>query len=168
MPLSMYHAAVPAYARGLTALAGILDKGATHAHANGVEPATLIAARLAPDMWPLGRQVRGVANHATRGPARLAGLSPPEFDGADATFDDLKARLEWARAFVNGVDPAAMDAGEDHEITFPIGGEQQTLTGREYLLGFSLPNFYFHLTTAYDILRHKGVPLAKADFIGKV
>jgi hypothetical protein len=119
-------------------------------------------------MWPFGRQVRAVANHATRGPARICGLPVPERDQEDTTFADLRARIAWADAFVAGIDSSAMESGADRSITVPIGGEQRTLTGQEYLLGFSLPNFYFHLAMAYGILRHNGVPLKKADFLGDI
>ena len=90
----------------------------------------------------------------------------PEYDGKDDTFDDLKARIAWAIAFIEGIDAAAIDGTEEKPITFPIGSQSRTLSGQQYLLNFSLPNFYFHVTTAYDILRHKGVPLGKLDFIG--
>jgi hypothetical protein len=117
-------------------------------------------------MWSVSEQVRAACNHATRGPARLTGTPPPAFDGKDATFEDLKARIAWAIAFAEGIPQSGFDGAEDREIVFPTGDEERRLTGRDYLLGFSMPNFYFHVTTAYDILRHNGVPLEKDDFVG--
>ena len=167
MPLTMYQASVPIYARHLAALDVILDKAAAHAAARKIDPAILIGARLFPDMWSLAEQVRSVCNHATRGPARITGLPVPTFDGKDATFADLKARVAWALAFVGGLAPAQFEGGEGRSVTFPLGKDERTMTGAQYLLTFSLPNFYFHLTTAYDILRHNGVALDKDDFIGR-
>ena len=166
MPLTMYQASVPVYARLLRNLAGILDKAAAHAAARKIDPAILVSARLYPDMWSLAEQVRAACNHATRGPARLIGVKPPSFDGKDATIDGLKARIAWAIAFVEGTPESAFDGAEDREIVFPTGDTERRLSGREYLLGFSMPNFYFHITTAYDILRHNGVALDKDDFVG--
>lgn len=166
MPLTIYQAAVPVYARLLRNLSGILDKAAADAADRKIDPAILIAARLYPDMWSLAGQVRAACNHATRGPARLAGIAPPAFDGKDSTFDELKARIAWAVAFVEGIPESAFDDAEDREIVFPAGDVQRKLTGRDYLLGFSMPNFYFHVTTAYDILRHNGVAVTKDDFVG--
>ncbi len=166
MPLSTYQASVPVYVRMLKALGGVLDKAAAHAEASKIEPEELITARLFPDMWSLAEQVRAAASFPVRSSARLAGLPIPEYDGKDDTFDDLKARIAWAIAFIEGIDAAAIDGTEEKPITFPIGSQSRTLSGQQYLLNFSLPNFYFHVTTAYDILRHKGVPLGKLDFIG--
>jgi hypothetical protein len=117
-------------------------------------------------MWPLRRQVQAATNHAFRGTARLAGLPIPNITEASASFDDLKGRIAETIAFVKGADPAAVDAGDDRQITFPVGNEQRTMIGRQYFLTFTLPNFYFHLTTAYNILRHNGAPLVKNDFTG--
>jgi len=166
MPLTMYQASVPVYGRLLRNLSGILDKAAAHAAAKKIDPTILIYARLYPTMWSVSEQVRAACNHATRGPARLTGTPPPAFDGKDATFQDLKARIAWAIAFAEGIPQSAFDAAEDREIVFPTGDDERRLTGRDYLLAFSMPNFYFHVTTAYDILRHNGVPLEKDDFVG--
>jgi hypothetical protein len=165
MTFSMYQISVPVYARTLTALAGILDKAAAHAEAKKIKPEALITARLFPDMWSLAEQVRAACNHATRGPARLTGLAIPEFQGKDATFADLKARVAWALAFVKGLEPGQFEASAERSITFALGDESRTMSGAEYLLHFSLPNFHFHATTAYDILRHNGVALEKGDII---
>jgi hypothetical protein len=167
MPLTIYDACVPTYVRLMKALSGVLDKAAAHAAENEIDPEILLGARLYPDMWSTAEQVRAVANHGTRGPARLAGVQPPKFEGDDSGFAGLKARLAWAVAFAEGIDRGAFDGAEDREIVFPAGDGQRKLTGRDYLFGFSIPNLTFHATTAYDILRHNGVPLEKDDFIGR-
>jgi hypothetical protein len=166
MPLTIYQAAVPVYSRLLRNLTGILDMAAANSADRKIDPAILIAARLYPDMWSLAEQVKAACNHATRGPARLAGIAPPGFDGGDSTFDELKARIAWAVAFAEGIPESAFADAADREIVFPTGDVQRKLTGRDYLLGFSMPNFYFHVITAYDILRHNGVALTKDDFVG--
>ncbi len=166
MTLSMYAISVPVYANILTKLAATLDKAAAHAEAHKIKPEALITARLYPDMWSLGEQVRAVCNHATRGPARIAGLPIPEFDGKDASFADLTARVGWALAFVKGLSADRFEDSADRPIAFRLGGHDVTMTGEQYLLFFSMPNFYFHATAAYAILRHNGVPLSKSDFLG--
>lgn len=166
MTLSMYAVSVPVYTRILSQLAATLDKAAAHADAHKIKPEVLITARLYPDMWSLAEQVRAACSHATRGAARIAGLPVPEFDGSDASFADLKARIAWALAFLGGLGPDSLAGGEARTITFPLGGKETHLTGEQYLLLFSMPNFYFHATAAYAILRHNGVPLHKADFLG--
>ena len=166
MALSLYDVSVPVYARLLKRLATTLDKASAHAQAGKLDPAALLDARLYPDMWSFKQQVMAATNHAFRGTARLAGLDIPKITDASASFADLQKRVAETLAFVEGVDRAAINAGIDREITFPLGDEQATLSGLEYFLGFSQPNFYFHLTTAYNILRHNGVPLVKTDFMG--
>ena len=167
MALSLYDISVPVYARLLKRLATTLDKAAAHTEAGKLDPPALLDARLYPNMWPFKQQVMAATNHAFRGTARLAGLDIPKITGASASFADLKKRVAETLAFVESVDRAAIDAGVDRQITFPMGDEQATLSGLEYFLGFSLPNFYFHLTTAYNVLRHNGVPLVKTDFMGE-
>jgi len=162
----MYQATVPVYVRLLTLLSAILDKAAAHAAAKKIDPAVLLTARLYPDMWSLAEQVRAATNFPVRSSARFAGLPIPQFDGKDASFEDLKARIAWTIAFITGIDPAKIDGTEDKEIVFPSGDTQRKMSGKDYLLIFTLPNFYFHLTTAYDILRHNGVPIGKDDFMG--
>jgi uncharacterized protein len=166
MPVSMYAASVPVYANILNHLAETLDKAAAHAETSKVKPEVLIGARLYPNMWSLAEQVRATCNHATRGPARIAGLPIPQFEGKDETFADLKARVAWALAFVNGLGPDQFADAAERTVTFPAGDRQVSITGEKYLLFFSMPNFYFHATAAYAILRHSGVPLHKADFMG--
>lgn len=165
--LSMYQASVPVYVRILSALSGTLDKAEAHARNQGYDPVVLLAARLYPDMWSLAEQVRAACNHATRGPARLTGTPPPSFEGRDESFGGLRERIAWAIAFAKGLKETAFDGAETRELIFPAGDAERRMSGRDYLLTFSMPNFYFHATTAYDILRHNGVPLEKDDFIGR-
>jgi hypothetical protein len=166
MSLSLYQASVPVYEKLLNALSGVLDKAAAHAKETKYEPAALLGAHLFPDMWPFAKQVQAVASHARRGTARLAGLPIPNVNESAASFDDLKGQIAETLAFLKSVDAAAVDAGEEREISFPVGPTTLNMKGTEYLLNFTLPNFYFHLTTAYDILRKNGVPLGKRDFLG--
>ena len=167
MPLSMYQATVPVYVRLLAALSSTLDKAAAHAAAKKVDPAVFITARLYPDMWSLAEQVRAATGHMVRGTSRLAGVPIPTFDGKEATFDDLKARIAWTTAHLKGLDEKALADAAEKTIVFPAGDKERRMSGADYLLVFSLPNVYFHLTTAYAILRHNGVPISKDDFTGE-
>ena len=166
MPVSMYEISVPIYLRLLAAIETSLDKAVAHAEAGRFPPESLLAARLYPDMWSYAEQVKAATNHAFRGTARLAGVEIPAIPDSVATVDDIRVRIQATRAFVSSADPAAIEAGADRAVTFPLGGEQKTSTGKEYFLLFSQPNFMFHAATAYDILRHNGVPLSKTDFLG--
>jgi hypothetical protein len=167
MPLSMYQASVPVYARLLKGLVAVLDKAARHAAEKKIEPAILISARLYPDMWSLAEQVRAACNHGTRGPARLSGSQIPQYDGGDdGSFDGLKTRVAWILAFLDGLNAEQFEGAEARTIVFPAGDSERRMTGADYLLTFSMPNFCFHVTAAYAILRHNGVPLDKDDFLG--
>lgn len=167
MPLSMYQASVPVFTRLLTALDSILDKAAAHAEAKKIAPDALLTARLFPDMFSFTKQVQ-LATDFAKGPAsRLAGVEIPKYADEEKTFEELKARIAKTIAYLKTIKPEQIDGSEEREITFPVGGKPKTLTGMSYLLGAALPNFYFHLTTAYNILRHNGVELGKMDFIGK-
>lgn len=166
MPISMFQTSVPVFLRTLHALSGVLDKGETHARENGVDSAALLAARLAPDMFPLTRQVQVATDHAKGATARLAGRDVPSFEDTEQSFSELRERIGRTVAFIREADPASIDGSEEREIVLKIGGRELTLAGQQYLLHFALPNFFFHTTTAYDILRHNGVPLGKRDFIG--
>ena len=167
MTFSIYQASVPVYTRRLEALSAILDKAATYASQRKIDPAALIQARLYPDMLPLGRQVQIACSHAVRGAARLSGAEPASVEDKETSFDDLKARVAKTLAFLKDVDAKKMEGMEDREITYPVGDRKMTLKAGEYLLHFSMPNFYFHLTTAYDILRNNGLEIGKADFMGE-
>ncbi len=166
MTISMYQALVPVFLRTLGALSGILDKTAAHASQRKIEPSVLLNTRLFPDMFPFVRQVQLAADFAKGAGARLAGIEVPKFADTEATFDELKARIANTMDFVKTLTPAQIDGSENRDITIPIGGQPQSFKGQPYLLHFALPNFFFHATTAYDILRHCGVEVGKRDFIG--
>ncbi len=167
MTVSMHKISVPIFVQFLTSLSAVLDKAAAHCEAKKIEPAALLNARLFPDMFPLARQVRAATDHAVNTTARLAGVEPPGFPNTEASFADLKERLDKAIAFVKNFKPAQIDGSEDKaiKITFPSGATRD-FTGQSLLLNNALPNFYFHCTTAYDILRQCGVELGKRDFMG--
>ena len=166
MPLSMYQASVPVFLQMLTALSAILDKAAEHARTNGTDPAELVNARLAPDMFPLARQVQIATDHAKGAAARLSGRDLPKYEDKESSFEELKARIAKTLDFVSSVEVDEIDGSEGKEITLTTGGQQRTFDGQHYLMHFALPNFFFHVTTAYDILRHKGVQIGKRDFMG--
>jgi len=168
VPLSMYQASVPSFVQLLTALSGILDKAEAHAAARKIDPAVLLGARLFPDMFPLSRQVQLASDFAKGATARLAGIEVPSYEDSERTVAELKARIAKTIAFVKTVKPEQIDGSETRDIEIKIAGKPVTLKGQAYLTGFALPNFYFHLTTAYAILRHNGLDLGKRDFVGQV
>jgi uncharacterized protein len=167
MALSMYKASAPIFVQFLTSLSGVLDKAAADAEAKKIDPAVLLNARLYPDMFPLVRQVREATSHAANACGRLAGAELLTFANTKASISELQERITKTIEFIKGLKPTQIDGTEDKEITikFPSDNERK-FTGQVLLLNFSLPNFYFHYTTAYDILRNCGVELAKRDFIG--
>ena len=166
MALSMYSQTVPVFVRLLGNLTAILDKTAKHCTDNKIEPSVLLGSRLFPDMFPLSRQVQLVTDFAKGGTARLAGLEVPKYEDTETTIDELKARIAKTVAFVQSVGEDKYSGADARSVTIPIRGEQKTFGGLAYLNNAVMPNFYFHLTTAYNILRHNGVPLGKGDFIG--
>src|SRR4051794_6233733 len=166
MAFSIYDASLPVYSRLLKALSAQIDKAEAYATEKKIKPEVLVTARLYPDMFSFAEQVRSACGHAVRGAARLSGAELPAFEGNDATFADLKARIDWAIGFVSKIQPAQLAGAEDREVVFPVGQSERRMSGRGYLLEFSMPNFMFHATAAYAVLRHNGVPLHKADFIG--
>jgi uncharacterized protein len=167
MTISLYKASAPIFVQFLTSLSAVLDKAAAHAEARKIDPAVLLNTRLTPDMYPLLRQVREVTSHAASACGRLAGADQPVFTNTEASIPELKERIAKTIDFIKGLKPAQIDGTEDKEITlkFPSGNERK-FTGQGLLLNFSLPNFYFHYTTAYNILRHCGVEVGKRDFMG--
>jgi hypothetical protein len=165
MSLSLYDAAFPPVIRMLSSLGAILDKAAAHAEARKIDPAVLLNYRLAPDMYPLVRQVQIVTDQAKGMAARLAGIDVPSFPDTESTIDELKARLARTSDFVRDITPAQIAGAEEREIVLKLRTELR-FNGRDYVFGFVLPNFYFHAATAYDILRHAGVELGKMDFMG--
>ena len=165
MTFSLYEAAAPAFAGSLADMGGWLDK----ASAQGADEAALMAARLAPDMHPLTRQVQIASDTSKLAVARLAGVEAPPMPDTEASFPELKDRLARTLAFIDGVDRAAFDGAEDREVKlmFPNGAGYR-FSGRDYLTRFALPNFFFHVTTAYALLRANGVGLGKPDFMAHV
>jgi hypothetical protein len=168
MPLSMHQASVTLFTRTLTALGAILDKAAAHAEAKKIEPDALLTARLSPNMFTFTKQVQ-LATDFAKGPvSRLAGIDIPKYADEEKTFAELKVRIAKTIAYIKTVKPEQVDAAADKDVTFPAGPEKTlTLPGSQYLLAVALPNFFFHVTTAYDLLRHNGVELGKLDFIGR-
>ncbi len=166
MTISMYQVSVPVFARSLGALSGILSKAESFAEARKFDQAVLLATRLYPDMFPLGVQVGQVCTHAARGVAQLAGLVQPEFGATEVTLAALKDRVGKTLDFVRSATPAQIDGTEDKDIVLKFGTREMPFKGEQFLLGFTLPNFFFHYTTAYDILRSLGVEIGKRDFMG--
>jgi hypothetical protein len=166
MPISMYQASVPVLARTFNNLAAILTKAEADAAARSIEPSVFINARLAPDMHPLSRQVQIASDAAKGGVARLAGIEPPSFPDTETTFAELQERIRKTVDFVQSVTAAQIDGSEEKSITLKFPGGEISFVGQAFLLHFTLPNVFFHVTTAYDILRHNGVALGKRDFLG--
>ena len=166
MTLSMYQASVPVFTRMLTNLKTILEKGAAHAQAKKIDEAVLLNARLYPDMFTLTRQVQLASDFARGTGARLAGMEPPAYEDNEKSFAELVARIERTVEYLRTLTAAKVDGSEGREIVRPVRGEPKKFTGINYLVQYALPNFFFHTTTAYAILRHSGVELGKLDFIG--
>jgi uncharacterized protein len=166
MSISMYQASLPVLVRGMTNLQVILGKAEAHAAEKQIDPSVLTNARLAPDMLPLLRQVYIVSDTAKGCAARLAGVEAPKYDDVEQTFEELDARLQKTIDYLKEFNPQQIDGSEERPITLKMRVGPIEFTGLSYLLGFVLPNFYFHVTTAYDILRHNGVELGKLDYLG--
>jgi hypothetical protein len=166
MTLSMYQAAIPPLIRSLSNLVGILEKGAAYAEAKKIEPAVLLGTRLYPDMFPLSRQVQIASDIARRGAARLAEVEAPIMEDNETTFPELLTRLQETISFLKTLSPEQIDGTETKSINLPVGRETLTFDGQSFLLYFVLPNVYFHVTTAYNILRHCGVEVGKRDYLG--
>ncbi|HUO93589.1 MAG TPA: DUF1993 domain-containing protein [Rhizomicrobium sp.] len=168
MTVSMYSASVPVYTQFLTALSNVLKKGAAFAEAKKIDPTVLINARIAPDMFALARQVQIATDHAKGSLARLAGVEPPKYEDTETTFDELEARIQKTLAYVKTFKPEQIDGTEGKEIVLTFGTQKFPFNGQTYLIQFALPNFYFHTSMAYAILRHNGVEIGKRDFMGGV
>jgi uncharacterized protein len=167
MTISLYKASAPIFVQFLTSLSAVLDKAAAHAETKKIDPAVLLNTRLTPDMYPLLRQVREATNHAASACGRLAGADLPTFTNTETSIPELKERIAKSIDFIKGLKPSQIDGTEDKEITFKFpSGAERKFTGQALLLNFCLPNFYFHYTTAYNILRHCGVEIGKRDFMG--
>jgi len=167
MSLSVYQSSVPVYERALSAFLAILDKAEEHARARKFDPNNYLALRLSPDMYPLARQIQSFCDHAKNSSFRLAGKEPPVKDDKETTIAELRERILSTLGLLKSIDAKAMEGAESREIVFPAGSNKLKLPGADYLLHFAMPNFYFHLTTAYDILRAGGVEIGKRDFMGR-
>ena len=168
MSISMYQASIPPLVHTLKNLDGILAKAAAHAEARKIDPSVLISSRLYPDMFALARQVQIASDTAKGCGARLAGQEPPKYEDTEASFPELSARIQKTVAYLETLKPESIDGSEERTITLKLRNTSITFQGMRYLLNFVLPNFYFHATTAYAILRHNGVELGKPDFLGKL
>ena len=166
MAITLYQASVPAFARGLKQLRAVLAKADAQAQQMKVDGAVLLQSRLYPNMFPMVRQVQIACDFAKGTCSRLAGKEPPSFPDNEASFADLYARIDKTLAVIEALTPAQIDGQEERAVEIKAGQRILNFKGLQYLLGFSLPNFYFHLTTAYAILRHNGIELGKPDFIG--
>lgn len=166
MTISMYEASAPRFVNMLKNLSTILDKAQAYADAKKIAPAVLPSARLFPDMFPLVRQVQIACDHAKGAVARLAGIENPKFEDSEQTLEELKTRIARTISFVESISAGQINGSENKEIAITAGGRDLKFTGMQYLLGYAQPNFYFHLVTAYDILRHNGVDIGKRDYIG--
>ncbi len=165
--MSMYTSSIPAAIKCLNNLSAILAKGAAFCEEKGIDGTVLTSARLAPDMFPLARQVQIACDSAKGCGARLSGTESPKHEDNETTFDELQARIKKTVAFLETLKPESIEGTEDKEIKFKAGPYELEFTGQSYLCTFVLPNLYFHTTTAYNILRHNGVAIGKMDYLGK-
>jgi hypothetical protein len=152
----------------LTNLSAFLTKAEAHAAARKIDPSVLLQSRLFPDMFPLTKQVQIACDFAKGAAGRLAGVEMPKYDDNETTFEQLRARIEKTLAFVDTCKAAQMEGSESRPISLTMGGKNYSFNGLDYLNHMVFPNFYFHVTTAYNILRHNGVELGKADFVGQI
>ena len=165
--MSFHDIAVPAYLQILGSLTGILTKAEAHCTAKNIQPEVLLGARLFPDMLPLSKQIQLACDFAAKGCARLTGSEVPSVPDTEKTFEESKQRLAKTIDYVKAYKPAQFDGADARDVTFPAGPDKSiTMKGQQFLMGFSLPNFYFHATTAHGILRHNGVEIGKRDFLG--
>jgi uncharacterized protein len=163
----MYQASTPCFARILRNLSSIIDKAEAHCTAKKIEPAALTSARLFPDMFAFTRQVQIACDTAKGAVARLAGVDIPKHEDTEQTFAELKARIAKTLDFIESIPAVKVDGSEEREVVLQMRSGERRFKGMQYLLGHATPNFYFHATTAYALLRHNGVELGKIDFLGK-
>lgn len=166
MTISMYQASVPVFSTRLKALSNVLAAGERNAADRKIDPQVFLASRLAPDMFALTRQVQIATDHAKGAPSRLAGREVPKYEDSEASFADLQARIDKTTAYLSTFSAADIDGSDEKTVQFRLGGQDMSMGGMRYLLEVAMPNFYFHVTTAYAILRHNGVPLGKPMFLG--
>ena len=171
MSISLYSSSVPVFQRMLSNLSYFLDKAAANAATRKIDTTVLVAARLAPDMLPFASQVRIACDASKLAVSRVVGIEAPKFEDNETTFEQLQTRIQNTLAYLASVKPEQLNGLDDKQITFPVGrdGATRTLSGEDYIKHWATPNMYFHVTTAYNILRHNGVDLGKTDFLaGKV
>lgn len=168
MSLSMYAASIPVFIHALENLSNLLKKGESFAKSRKFEPSVLVNARLAPDMFPLSRQVQIASDIVKGGAARLAGIAVPSFEDNETTFAQLQERISKTTAFLKTVGASQVDGSEEREIVLKVGANEMRFDGQAYLLHFVLPNLYFHSMATYAILRHNGVDVGKMDFLGAI
>ena len=166
MAYSLSQASLPVFAIGLDALSAVLGKAEAFAQAKKIDPAVLLASRLAPDMFALARQVQLVSDHAKNGAARLAGVEPPRFEDNEKTMEELRARIAKAIDYLKSIPAGALEASEERDIKVPAGERTLEFKGLVFLQRWAIPNVFFHITTAYNILRHNGVDIGKRDYLG--
>lgn len=166
--MSLYEVSIPVFLRGLNNLASLLRKGEAHANEKDIAPDTLLRAKLAPDMFNLVRQVQSASDAAKAGGARLAGAPVPSFADTETTFADLHERIAKTVRFLEGIKPADVDGDASRKVTLKLSSGELNFTAVQYLTTFALPNFFFHVATAYDVLRNQGVPLGKMDYLGNM
>ena len=164
--MSLHAVVVPTFLQTLKGLSGILSKAEAHCEAKKIAPEALLTARLFPDMYPLTRQVQSAGDFAAKSCARLAGADVPTYPDGEKTFAELQKRIETATAYVRGFTEKQFEGAATREITITAGTRTLNFNGASFLASFALPNFFFHATTAYDILRHNGVEVGKRDFLG--
>ena len=167
MKVSMYQSSVPTCIRMLTNLAAILDKAAAHAESRKIDPAALLTARLFPDMLPFTKQIQIATDTASGGVARLAGSEVPIFEHNEASFAELTARVRKTIQYLETMKPEQLDGSEDKTVSWQTRSNTKSMQGLPYLMNHLLPNVFFHITTAYNILRHNGVELGKMDYLGR-
>ena len=167
MKVSMYQASIPPITRSLNNLAAVLEKAAAHAEAKKIEPGVLVESRLFPDMFPLAKQVQIASDISKGGTARLAQVEPPAFEDNEKTLPELVARVKKTVAYLETLKPEQIDGSEDRTVTWKTRSSEKSMQGMPYLFNHVLPNVFFHVTTAYNILRHNGVEIGKQDFLGK-
>jgi hypothetical protein len=166
MTISMHRASVPVFKQMLTNLDSILEKASSYADKRKIAPQVLLTARLAPDMLDFTHQVQIASDNAKGICARLAGIEPPKMADDEKSFAELRTRLQKTIAFLDTLQPGQIDGSEEREISLKVGPRELRFKGIDYLLGFGLPNFMFHVTTAYGVLRHNGLDVGKQDFLG--
>lgn len=166
MSLSLYQTSVPCFIRMLTSLDAILVKAEAQATAKKIDPAVLLNSRLFPDMFALMRQIQIATDHAKGAVSRLAGVEVPKYEDNEQTLEEIRARLAKTIGYVGSFTADQIDSHENDTITLKVGGREMSFSGQDYLVGFALPNFYFHVVTAYNILRHNGIEIGKRDYMG--